>query len=166
MRCCSRHVGSDRSSGYTVVELVVVLAVLALLATAVFPMAEITLQREREQELKRALWEIRDAIDAYKRASDQGLIPASPGALGYPPSLSALVSGTAPGGRATTAQRLVFLRRVPRDPFAPAELPADQTWGLRSYLSTAEEPQPGSDVYDVYSRSERMGLNGVPLRAW
>jgi len=152
--------------GYTLIEMVVVLAVLGLLATAVFPLAEITLQREREKQLQRALWEIRDAIDAYKRANDQGLIGGPRGATGYPPSLAALTAGMAASGVEGSSHRLVFLRRVPRDPFAPAELPADQTWGLRSYFSPADAPQPGDDVYDVYSRSEKTGLNGVPLKAW
>lgn len=152
-----------RHAGYTLIELVVVLAVLGVLAAAVFPLAEITLQRERERELKQALWQIRDAIDAYKRANDRGLLSQPAGATGYPPSLQALVSGDTgiPG-----AQRMVFLRRIPRDPFASAELPAEQTWGLRSYLSSAEQPQPGADVYDVYSRAPRSGLNGVPLKDW
>lgn len=162
-----RSFESRRSSGYTLIELVVVMAVLALLATAVFPLAEITLQREREKELQRALWQIRDAIDAYKRANDQGALARAPGvATGYPPSLGALVMGTAPSSGDGSGPRLVFLRRIPRDPFAPGDLPAEQTWGLRSYFSPADQPQPGDDVYDVYSRSERLGLNGVPLKAW
>jgi general secretion pathway protein G len=154
-----------RARGYTLIEMVVVMAVLGVLATAVFPLAEISLQREREKQLQRALWEIRDAIDAYKRANDQGLIGGPRGATGYPPSLLALSGGVAASG-VDTGGRLVFLRRVPRDPFAPAELPPEQTWGLRSYLSPSDAPQPGDDVYDVYSRSERTGLNGVPLKAW
>ena len=152
-----------RAAGYTLVELIVVLAVLGVLAAAVFPLAEITLQRERERELKQALWQIREAIDAYKRANDKGQLSQPAGATGYPPSLQALVSGDTglPG-----AQRLVFLRRIPRDPFASGELPAEQTWGVRSYLSSAEQPQAGADVYDVFSRSPRSGLNGVPLKDW
>jgi len=160
------NASSPRSRGYTLIELVVVMAVLALLATAVFPLAEITVQRDREKELQRALWQIRDAIDAYKRANDVGALARTPGATGYPPTLAALVIGVAPSGGDGSGQRLAFLRRIPRDPFAPAELPAEQTWGLRSYLSPADQPQPGDDVYDVYSRSDRVGLNGVPLKAW
>ena len=149
-------------AGFSLVELLVVMAVMGILATAVFPLAELTQQRERERELKRALWEIRDAIDAYKRATDAGQI-ARVGS-GYPPSLEALSEGvpdaTAPG------QRRYFLRKVPRDPFAVQDLAASQAWGLRSYASSPERPEPGGDVYDVYSRSERIGLDGVALRQW
>lgn len=152
-------------AGYTVVELLIVLAILGFLSLAVFPMAEITYQREREKELRKALWEIRDAIDAYKRASDQGLVVRSAGQSGYPPNLQALVEGLGPSVSDGTP-RMKFLRRVPRDPFAPAEIPAHQTWGLRSYASPAERPQPGEDVYDVFSRSESIGLNGIPLKEW
>ena len=152
-----------RHAGYTLIELVVVLAVLGVLAAAVFPLAEITLQRERERELKQALWQIREAIDAYKRANDKGQLSQPASATGYPPSLQALVGSDRPG---PGSPRLVFLRRIPRDPFAAPDLPAEQTWGVRSYLSSPEQPQAGADVYDVYSRSARVGLNGVPLKDW
>ena len=147
--------------GFSLIELLVVMAVLGVLATAVMPLAEMTLQRERERELKHALWEIRDAIDAYKRMADS----AAPktGGSNYPPSLDALTLGT-PDPK--TGQTLYFLRRIPRDPFAPSELPAVQTWRLRSYQSPPDKPEPGADVYDVSSRSDRIGLNGVPLREW
>jgi len=154
----------QRRRGYTLIELVVVLAVLGLLAAAVFPLAEITLQRERERELKQALWQIREAIDAYKRANDKGQLAHPPGSSGYPTSLQVLVAGDS--SAAVPGQRLVFLRRVPRDPFASPELPAEQTWGLRSFQSSAEQPRAGDDVYDVFSRSTRVGLNGVPLKDW
>lgn len=150
--------------GFTIIELLVVMLVLGVLSAAAYPMAELMVQREREQELKRALWEIRDAIDAYKRAVDAGQAPKSAQGSGYPPSLDALVQGVPDA--AGTRSAPYFLRRVPRDPFADSNLPAAQTWGLRSYLSPPDNPQPGADVYDVYSKSERVGLNGVPLRQW
>ena len=144
--------------GFTLVELLAVLAILALLVAMATPMAELTVRREREADLKHALWEIRDAIDAYKHMSDAGLIAPTPS--GYPPSLQVLVDGVT----TTSSTHVYFLRRLPSDPFAdPA---AGGGWGLRSYASSADHPEPGADVYDVYSTSSSIGLNGVPLRQW
>lgn len=153
-----------RAQGFTVIELMVVMAVMAILALASFPLAELHVQREREAELKRALWEIRDAIDAYKRAADSGEISKPAGGSGYPRTLESLAAGE-PSIKDST-QRIFFLRRVPRDPFADPALPPERTWGLRSYQSPPERPRAGDDVYDVYSLAEGRGLNGVPLREW
>lgn len=155
-----------RARGYTLVELLVVLAVLGVLAAMAMPLAEVTVQREKERELKRALWEIRDAIDDWRRAREQGWVAGTQGSPPYPPSLQALVLSPAGASGAPSARGMRFLRTVPRDPFADASLPAELTWGLRSYLSDADNPQPGADVFDVYSRSKAVGLNGVPLRQW
>jgi general secretion pathway protein G len=158
--------GGRRSGGYTLVELLIVLAVLGILASLAAPLAELTVQREKERELKRALWEIRDAIDAYRRARESGAMVAPSGASSYPPDLLALTAPIPDGRAERRGEVLRFLRRVPRDPFADPTLAPELTWGLRSYLSDAINPQPGVDVYDVYSKSEAKALNGVPLRQW
>jgi general secretion pathway protein G len=157
---------SKRSSGFTLIELLITLAVLALLATVAAPLAQVTYQRAKERELRQALREIRSAIDAYKLASDQGRIRKEAGATGYPPDLDRLVEGeddqTDPKKR-----KILFLRRVPPDPMSdePAAKPSS-TWGLRSYASEANNPQPGDDVYDIHSKSAGLGLNGVAYTAW
>ena len=145
--------------GFTLVELLIVVAIVALLASIAAPLAELSYQRGKEQELRHALREIREAIDAYKRAGDEGKIERKADGAGYPPTLATLVEGVEEN---TSAERrkIYFLRRIPKDPLTGEE------WGLRSYASPAAEPQPGKDVYDVYSRSDAVGLNKVPYREW
>jgi general secretion pathway protein G len=150
--------------GFSIIELMAVLAVLAVLVWVSLPLAEAAREREREHDLKQGLWEIRDAIDAYKHQSDNSGVPRDSSVSGYPPTLSALVQGV-PDPKAGGRQ-IYFLRRIPRDPFAPPELAPEQTWGLRSYQSSAAAPAVGADVYDVYSRAPGVGLNGVPFKAW
>lgn len=152
--------------GYTLIELLVVMAVLGLLASMAMPLAEVTVQRERERELRRALWEIRDAIDAYKRARDAGAIAGPVVGSRLPPDLLALTRAVPDARGDHRGEVLRFLRTVPRDPFADPALGAERSWGLRSYLSEAADPKPGADVYDVHSLSDRLGLNGVPLKQW
>ena len=148
-----------KARGFTLIELLITVAIVALLATIAAPLAEVTVQRDKEKELRHALREIRGAIDAYKRAADEGVIERAADASGYPPSLAALVDGV-PDKRKPDAPKLYFLRRVPADPMGGEE------WGLRSYTSPADSPQPGKDVYDVYSKSDGTGLNAVPYRQW
>lgn len=155
-----------KTRGFTLIELLVTLAILALLATVVAPAAQVTVQRRHEQELRRSLREIRAAIDEWKKASDEGRIARTAGATGYPPKLELLVDGV-PDQRSAKHAKIFFLRRLPRDPFNPdTESPEAQSWGKRSYASEASDPREGDDVYDVYSTSERPGLNGVPYRKW
>lgn len=194
--------------GFTLIEMVVVVMIVGILASAAMPLMALHKRRAQEAELKESLRTLRRAIDAYKRAADSGEIAKRPEDSGYPPSLDVLVKGVpkftpgstsgkpgdakpaapgAPGAAATPATGasqsafavtplstsldkppavIYFLRRLPRDPFADPTLPAAQTWGLRSYASPPNAPAPGADVFDVHSRTEGMGLDGVAYREW
>jgi general secretion pathway protein G len=145
--------------GFTLIELVVALAIVALLASLALPLAEVTVQRNKERELRSALRQMREAIDAYKKAADEGRIEKKAERSGFPPSLEVLVEGVK-DQRSAKDEKLYFLRRLPRDP-----LTGDK-WGLRSYASSADRPAAGDDVYDVFSRSGSSGLNGVPYKEW
>lgn len=154
------------SRGFTLIELVVTLVIVGLLASAAVPLVELTVKRNQERELRAALREIRTAIDAYKRASDEGRIMKSPRQSGYPPKLAALVEGVT-DLRSRERRAIYFLRRLPRDPTFPDETSsAEATWGKRSYASPPDAPEEGEDVFDVYSLSARVGLNGRPYKAW
>lgn len=152
--------------GFTLIELVVTLAIVGLLSTAALPLAQLVAKREKEGELRLALREIRQGIDAYKLAADTGHIKLELGASGYPPDLKSLYAGVEDAGSAKRVN-LYFLRRVPRDPFFPdGSAQAEETWGLRSYASPPDDPQPGDDVFDVYSLAAGKGLNEVAYRDW
>jgi len=158
----------QRSSAraFTLIELLVVLAIVGLLASLTVPVAEITVQRSREQDLRLALREIRTAIDQYKKASDEGRIPKRADATGYPESLDVLAEGVN-DAKDAKKRKIYFLRRIPRDPMHDdAATDSAETWGKRAYESEPNEPREGKDVYDVYSRSARTGLNGVPYNKW
>ncbi|WP_077037977.1 type II secretion system protein [Pelomonas sp. KK5] len=156
-----------RHRGFTLIELMITVAIVGLLATMATPLAELAVRRSRESELRQALREIRNGLDDYKRAADSGLVERAADASGYPASLELLVSGIA-NAKDPARPRIFFLRRIPADPFfaGPPETPPAETWGLRSYASGPDQPQPGKDVFDVYSTAPGAGLNGRPYRDW
>lgn len=154
------------AQGFSLVEMLVVVAIMGVLASVGLPLAELSHQRTKEEELRRSLREIRSALDAYKRLTDQGSIQRAADASGYPPNLEVLVEGV-PDARSPKGTKIYLLRSLPRDPFAPASMSAAaQTWELRSYASPATDPKPGADVYDVHSRAPGNGLNGLAYREW
>lgn len=157
-----------RARGFTLIEMVVTLAIVSVLASTALPLYEVTVTRQKEAELRAALRTIRTALDAYKAAADTGQIAKSALESGFPPTLDVLANGVdlvnpAPGA----PSRIVFLRHLPIDPFAPDPTQnATQQWATRAYGSPPDDPQPGPDVYDVSSKSSRVGSNGVRYSEW
>lgn len=155
------------SRGFTLIELVITVAIVSLLASVVLPMAELVVQRSKEQELRLSLRQIRGALDAYKQAVDEGRVIHSAQQSGYPPSLKVLVDGVPDASSPDRKRKIYFLRRIPRDPmFTDASRSDEETWGMRSYASSSDAPEAGEDVFDVYSLSPGTGLNGIGYRNW
>ena len=151
--------------GFTLIELLITVAIVAVLASVALPLNELAVRRAKEQDLRRALRDVRAGLDAYKQAWDDGRILKRVGESGYPPRLEDLVEGV-DDLKSSSRARLYFLRRLPRDPFADPGLPAADTWGRRSYASPPDDPQEGEDVFDIYSRASGLGINGRPYREW
>ncbi|WP_322021834.1 MULTISPECIES: type II secretion system protein [unclassified Burkholderia] len=174
-RRAAPRIGRVGRRGFTLIEMVITLALVSILALAIMPFSELIVQRQKEQELSAALREIRTALDAYKDASDAGQIEKEAEASGYPPSLAVLVTGVK-NVRDPKGSMMTFLRRVPRDPFfaGDPDTPAEDTWDVRAY-GTPPDPsadaapagmEPGKDVFDVTSKSARVGINGIPYKQW
>ena len=154
------------AQGFSLIELLVVVAIMAILASIGMPLAELSHQRGKEEELRRALREIRGALDTYKRLVDDGRIERAVDGTGYPADLAALVDGVN-DARSPTGSKLYFLRRLPRDPMhADASVPAAETWALRSYASPPDDPRPGKDVFDVHSKSAASAIDGTRYSTW
>lgn len=152
--------------GFTLIELLATLAIISILGLVAMPVIEISTQRIKEQELRRSLREIRNAIDAYKRAVEEGRVQRNLSGSPYPKTLNVLVEGVE-DEKSPVRAKIYFLRRIPRDPFdSESNLSASDTWGLRSYLSSPDHPLPGDDVFDVYTKSGKTGLNGIPYKQW
>jgi general secretion pathway protein G len=145
--------------GFTLIELVIAVAIVAILASAALPLNELVVQRAKEQDLRRALREMRVAIDAYKQASDEGRILKRVGESGYPKRLEDLVEGVE-DQKSPKRERIYFLRRIPPDPLTEGK------WALRSYSSPPDDPREGEDVFDVFTMSSGTGINGRPYRQW
>ena len=162
LRPSFRRLTSER--GFSFVELIIVSTIVLILASAVQPLAKVTIQRTREAELRRVLREMRTAIDKFKDAADAGMIPTTElkaNSEGYPPDLETLVEGVSVANDAT-GRKLKFLRKIPVDPMT-----GTTEWGMRSYDDEWDSTSwNGNNVYDVYSLSEGVGLNGVPYRKW
>ncbi len=155
--------------GFTLVELLVTLALVGIAASVALPLASVIETRAKESELRRDLRTIRQALDNYKAAADAGVIDKATGASGYPASLDVLVTGV-PRSAAMgfSATPMVFLRSVPRDPFAEdKDVAATKTWNIRSYgAKPGDFSGGGADVFDVASKSEKTGLDGTRYSDW
>ena len=147
----------SKAGGFTLIELIVATAILVILTGLAVPMARISIKRDKEHELRAALWEMRDAIDRYKDAADRGAFQTKVGSEGYPPDLDTLVKGVDVGGK-----KLRFLRRIPNDPMTNST-----DWGLRAMKDDPDSDSWGGDnVFDVYTKSQGDALDGTKYKDW
>lgn len=153
------------ADGFTLIEMLVTVVIVAILASVAMPLTALSQQRTKEKELRQDLRDIRTAIDAYKQAVDEGRIARTLDQSGYPPKLSVLFEGVT-DVKSPVSKKIYFLRRIPKDPFAESSVTPEASWGTRSYDSPPETPHAGKDVYDVYSLSGQTGLNGVSYKEW
>jgi general secretion pathway protein G len=159
-----------RARGFTLIEMVVVVAIVGVLAAAAVPVVEMSVRRVQEKGLREGLRTLRTALDAYKAAVEAKRIPPVVEGSVWPPHLQVLVEGVPlldeQGRVPVGGKRLYLLRRLPRDPFADAALAPADTWALRASNSPPDAPQPGNDVFDVASRSSLQALDGSRYRDW
>jgi len=154
---CDRDGATSSQSGLTLVELIICVAIVAVLASAAIPIARFQVKRTKERELRRDLWEMRDAIDRYKDAADKGAMQIKADSLGYPPDLDTLVNGVE-----IQDKKVKFLRRIPKDPMT-----GDTDWGLRSNQDDADADSfGGQNVFDVHSKSTGTALDGSKYNTW
>jgi len=153
-----RGPGAKNELGFTLLELIVAATILSILTMMALPLARVTIQREREKELRQALWEMRDAIDRYKDAVDRGAFQSKVDSGGYPPDLETLVKGVeAQGGK-----KIRFLRSIPVDPMTKSK-----EWGMRSMQDDPDSDSfGGQSVFDVYTKSTGTGLDGTKYKDW
>jgi general secretion pathway protein G len=163
----SRHLPNlATAGGFTLIELLITVMIVGILALSAMPLAELAVQRSKESELRSALQQIREAIDAYRRDVEEGRIARKALDSGYPPTLDILVTGIE-DEKSPNRKKIYFLRRIPRNPLVDdPRLSNSDTWGKRSYASPPDDPKPGDDVFDVYPIGEGVGLNGIPYRDW
>jgi general secretion pathway protein G len=150
-------VKTSPDSGLTLIELIITVAIVAILATAALPVARFQVKRQKERELRRDLWEMRDAIDKYKDAADRGGIQIKLDSMGYPPDLQTMVDGVE-----VKEKKVRFLRAIPTDPMTKSA-----EWGLRSNQDDADaDSWGGQNVFDVYSKSDDTALDGTKYNTW
>jgi general secretion pathway protein G len=148
---------SNRACGFTLIELIVATAIMVILTSMAIPLARLSIQREKERELRYDLWMMRDAIDRYKDAADRGAFQIKVGTEGYPPDLETLVNGVDVGGK-----KVRFLRKIPIDPMA-----SKPEWGMRSMQDDpTSESWGGQNVFDVFTKSEGTALDGTKYKEW
>ncbi len=158
--------GRSGERGVTLIELVIAVTILAVLASAVMPLAQMSIKRAKELELRRNLRIIRAAIDAYKKAYDEKRILNEVGRSGYPKSLAELVDGVK-DAKDPEGRMIYFLRRLPRDPMNDNEfLSAEETWETRAYENDPDDFSGGEDVFDIRSSSDDIALDGTPYKEW
>jgi len=156
----------EKQRGFTLVELLVTLTLLGVLVSVAMPFSALVKQRNRESELRHSLLVIRGALDRYKQAADEGHVDKAADASGYPPTLADLVEGV-PDKKSLDGRKIYFLRRLPADPMAGSEQgDSESTWETRSYDSSPDAFSSGKDVFDIRSKSEEVGINGIPYNQW